>query len=108
MATTQTIKEHLTAIRETLQATSKQRDEEVKTKINSAVDHAKRAASEMQARIASNNEKAGAHYEEALKQVEHIVQDGKKAMTEAGETLQGRVKSMTESAKRALSTTEKV
>ncbi len=100
MAQTQSVNEHLTAVRDELKAASEKRDEEAKTRINAALAHAQQAQAAMKAQIDSSGGKDTV--DKTMAHLNELSQDGKKALEENGQALQVRIQSMMGSAKNAI------
>ena len=98
MEKTQSLQEHLTAMCDDLKAATKQTDAEARARINSAMQHAQMAASQLKTQAASN---------QTMQHLDQIAKDGKKAMAESGSDLHDRVDAMMTHAKSALEAAQK-
>lgn len=89
--------DHLTAVRDELNAASTKEDAEIKTRVQAAIQHAQIALNEMKAK-----------QPEAARHVDELIDDGKKAMNETGTQLQARVDKMKADFKHAMDAREPV
>ena len=102
MAQTQTVQEHLTAVRDELKAAVQKRDADAKTHINTALEHARMANADLKAEIAASNPKTKQQAQDTMKHLDELVENGKKALNEAGDQLHNRVDTMITHAKEAI------
>ena len=102
MAKTQSLEEHLTAVRDELKAASQKADSEAKTRINAALEHAQMARTELKAQIATANPKAKQSADQTMQHLDDVAKNAQKSVAETGEVLHKRVDSMLASAKSAI------
>ena len=102
MAQTVTLGSHLTAMSDELKAALQKRDADAKVHINAAIQHAQAANAELKTQAAAGNAKAKQQAEQTMKHLDELIENGKVALTEAGNALHERVDTMIAHAKKAI------
>ncbi len=95
---TQSLQEHMTAVRDELQAAAKQSEPEMRARIDAAKQHAETAASQLKSQAGSS---------ETMQHLNEIAKDAQKSLDEDGAALQARMNTMMAHAKSAIDASKK-
>lgn len=102
MEQTQSLKEHLAAIQNELKTATQKQDADARARINVALEHAQKAASELKAQAAASSGDAKKQADETMHHLDELAKNGEKALSESGDALHARVDTMIAHAKSAV------
>ena len=94
MADTQTIKEHLKAIRDEIKTAGDKQDAEAKTAVRNALSHLEMARKEVEAHVQSDMTQDQADRKKMLEHMQTVASEGASALKENGAKMRTNIRAM--------------
>lgn len=91
---TETLKEHIKAIRDEVKTANSKQGEEAKTAVQNALSHVEKARKELQSRTASDMAQDQADRKKMLEHLQTVATDGAAALKESGANMKTNIQHM--------------